>query len=86
MSLGADHAATIIAAAGDRRRAPSQDHHLAADRNGQAGNSQAHPATRTLILNREPQPATTATRRGLYLRRRIADSVLLPVPRFAICR
>ena len=38
-----DHAATIIAAAGVRR-VPSQDHHLAADRNGQAGNNPAHPA------------------------------------------
>ena len=38
-----DHAATIIAAAGVRR-VPSQDHHLAADRDGQAGNNPAHPA------------------------------------------
>jgi hypothetical protein len=56
MSLRADHAATIIAAADVRRRVSSQDHHLAAGRDGQAGNSRAHPATRTLILNRNHNP------------------------------
>ena len=54
MSPRADHAATIIAAAEVRPRVSSQDHHLAAARDGQADNSQAHPAKRTLILNREP--------------------------------
>jgi hypothetical protein len=52
MSLGPDHAATITAAAGVRR-VPSQDHHLAADRNGQAANNPAHPAKQTLIPDRE---------------------------------
>jgi hypothetical protein len=63
MNPRADHAAAIIAAA-DVRRVSSHDHHLAAGRDGQACNSQAHPATRTLILNREPQPATNGNPSG----------------------
>ncbi len=56
MSPRADYAATITAAADDRRRVPSQDHHPAAGRDGQAGNSQAHPATRTLKTVLPPLP------------------------------
>lgn len=66
MSPRADHADTIIAVADVRCRRSSQDHHIAAGRDGQAGQQPGAPGETDAYPEPGTTTGTTATRRCPY--------------------